>query len=258
MRGSELHRWLFQRGVSLVEMSVVLVILGLLVAGIVAGSSLVRQAELRAITLEVQRHITDVKVFYDKYGYYPGDIPVASTFWLNATDCPAGLAPAGCNGDGDQKISDNLPPTNSENAEKYRAWQHLVFSGIMSGNFTGLKVSGTNDGGDSTNSPSASKEGGLYYLVYDTFYGFYVPPVNQMCFGSVTSDGEAPAGLIWSPRDAYQIDNKIDDGLPLKGKMLSNATAGDGNCIASAAYNLPFEGTACRSCFAFDIIGTGQ
>lgn len=243
----------YSTGFSMLELAVVLVIIGLLTVGVLAGSSLVHQAELRSINVEVNKHITTVKTFYDKYDYYPGDMPIASDFWFDATNCPAGLVPAGCNGDGDQRIGDNLPPTASERPERYRAWQHMVFSGIMEGNFTGLKVPGTTDGGDITNSPSSSKAGGLYYITWDNFFGFFQSPVNMLCFGSERPD-TSPAGLIWSPRDAYHMDKKIDDGLPYAGKMMSNATGGDGNCVSSAEYNLPFNGTACRSCFDFDII----
>ena len=43
------------RGFSLVELSIVLVILGLLTGGILTGQTLIRAAELRSVTTEFQR-----------------------------------------------------------------------------------------------------------------------------------------------------------------------------------------------------------
>lgn len=247
----------YTQGFSLVELSIIMVILGLLVMGILGGSALIRQAELRTIIAEVDTHISRAKIFYQKYGYYPGDMPNASQFWQDGGNCPPGNAPVGCNGDGDQHLSDNLENTSAELAEKYRAWQHLALAGMIDGSFTGIPVSGSNNGGDSSNSPSSVRQGGLYYFVWDSFFGFLSPPVNQLCFGAQWGNGGVsnPAGIIWSPRDAYQIDTKIDDGLPYQGEMVSNATGGNGNCVTSNnSYNLKWNDNACRSCFTFDLV----
>lgn len=56
-----------KRGFSLVELSIVLVILGLLTGGILAGQSLIRAAELRAVSTEYSRYATAVQSFRDKY-----------------------------------------------------------------------------------------------------------------------------------------------------------------------------------------------
>ncbi|MGB1539971.1 MAG: prepilin-type N-terminal cleavage/methylation domain-containing protein, partial [Rickettsiales bacterium] len=55
------------RGFSLVELSIVLVILGLLTGGILGGQSLIRAAEMRAIATEYDAWKTAVNVFKDKY-----------------------------------------------------------------------------------------------------------------------------------------------------------------------------------------------
>ena len=69
------------QGFSLVELSIVLVILGLLTGGILAGQSLIRASELRAATAEYQRYATSIQSFRDKYMALPGDMTNATRFW---------------------------------------------------------------------------------------------------------------------------------------------------------------------------------
>ncbi|MFZ4540565.1 MAG: pilus assembly FimT family protein [Rickettsiales bacterium] len=70
-----------QRAFSLVELSIVLVILGLLVGGILSGQALIRASELRAVVTEYNRHAVDTKTFRDKYFALPGDMANATSFW---------------------------------------------------------------------------------------------------------------------------------------------------------------------------------
>ena len=73
--------WPIQRGLalqknafSLVELSIVLAILGLLTGGILTGQTLIRAAELRAVSTEFQRYQSAVNTFRDKYFSLPCDI----------------------------------------------------------------------------------------------------------------------------------------------------------------------------------------
>ena len=52
---------------SLVELSIVLVILGLLVGGILGGQSLIKAAELRSITSDIESYRVAVNSFKIKY-----------------------------------------------------------------------------------------------------------------------------------------------------------------------------------------------
>jgi len=72
-------------GFSLVELSIVLVILGLLTGGILGGQALIRAAELRAVTTEYDRWVTATRTFQDKYFALPGDMTNATAFWGSAT-----------------------------------------------------------------------------------------------------------------------------------------------------------------------------
>ncbi|MGB1540395.1 MAG: prepilin-type N-terminal cleavage/methylation domain-containing protein, partial [Rickettsiales bacterium] len=60
-------------GFSLVELSIVLVILGLLTGGILGGQSLIRAAELRSVSKEYEKYQTAINIFKDKYFALPGD-----------------------------------------------------------------------------------------------------------------------------------------------------------------------------------------
>lgn len=123
------------RGFSLVELSVVLVILGLLVGGILAGQSLIHAAELRSINANAQKFITATHAFRDKYMALPGDMPNATAFWgaINAT--PATCAAtnlytgnATCDGDGNGLIE------NFEASKFF--WSQLTLAGLLEGKYT--------------------------------------------------------------------------------------------------------------------------
>ena len=70
-----------QLAFSLVELSIVLVILGLLVGGILSGQSLIRAATLRSFVKQHEQHYTAVMSFRDKYSQLPGDMNNATQFW---------------------------------------------------------------------------------------------------------------------------------------------------------------------------------
>ena len=96
-------------GFSLVELSIVLVILGLLVGGVLTGQSLIRAAELRSVTTEYGKYSTAIRAFKDKYFALPGDMTNAIAFWGPAPDCAdtattAGTGTQTCNGDGNNNI----------------------------------------------------------------------------------------------------------------------------------------------------------
>jgi type II secretory pathway pseudopilin PulG len=59
---------------SLIELSIVLIIMGLLVAGITGGASLIDNARLTSLKREVDDHIRDVFTFYARVGRLPGDL----------------------------------------------------------------------------------------------------------------------------------------------------------------------------------------
>ncbi len=62
-------------GFTLIEMSIVLVIIGLIVGSVLVGQDLINAAGIRAQISQIEKYNTAVRTFQVKYGYLPGDIP---------------------------------------------------------------------------------------------------------------------------------------------------------------------------------------
>lgn len=203
-----------QKGFSLVELSIVLVILGLLIAGVIAGSTLVRNAELRAVTAEFNDIRTNINAFKTTYDALPGDMPNANEFWpVSNVNCESALE-AEMNGDFNGRIE--FKDVDGRN-ESYMAWCHLRLANLGSGPFQG----NPDDEGDpelGVDVPTSKVAGGGYFFAYGAHE---LADTNVLVLGGF-SDGTVVGtgmllGAVLTPRDARNIDNKIDDGYPTSG-----------------------------------------
>jgi prepilin-type N-terminal cleavage/methylation domain-containing protein len=128
----------YLRAFSLVELSIVLVILGLLTGGILAGQSLIRASELRSVSADLQRLHSAVYTFRDKYMAVPGDMPNATRFWGiragTGSDLTChqtiGSTTGTCNGNGDG-AADFIPGDGAMFGERFLAMQHLARAGLL-------------------------------------------------------------------------------------------------------------------------------
>lgn len=62
---------------TLVELSIVIVIIGLLVGGVLTRQELIYQAKIRAQIKQLDSYDADGLTFKSKYGFIPGDVPSA-------------------------------------------------------------------------------------------------------------------------------------------------------------------------------------
>lgn len=64
-----------QAGFTLIEMSIVLIIIGLIIGGILKASDVLKQAHAKDLIQAVQDAQSAALSFKSKYGYLPGDLP---------------------------------------------------------------------------------------------------------------------------------------------------------------------------------------
>lgn len=223
------------RGFSLVELSIVLVILGLLTGGILAGQSLIRAAELRSVSTDLSRYMASINTFRDKYFAYPGDMATATKFWTNVagnasdnytTSCSTtgSTNAATCNGNGDGMVADG-------NYEMFRFWQHLANAGLIEGSYTGIN-------GGSTQWHHVLGQNCPRGKVQNTGFGFswlgnfgdpntyQLDYGNLFWFGSVRAINHRPQDSALTSEESWNVDTKLDDGKPGQGKVIARSDTG--------------------------------
>lgn len=106
-------------GFTLIELSIVIVIIGLIVAGVVGGQSLVNQSKLRSQIAEFDKYKIAYNAFKLEYDAIPGDFNDASSYW--------GVS----DGNGDRRI--NSPSTHGHlpASENMKFFEHLSQAGLL-------------------------------------------------------------------------------------------------------------------------------
>ena len=252
-------------GFSLVELSIVLVILGLLVGGVLGGQALIRSSELRNLPIEKDRMITATLAFRNKYIGLPGDITNATAIWGAAHATPATCITTSstgtetCNGNGDGRIGDvEFVATYHE---FFRAMQQLGNAGLLEGSFTG--VAGPDDAADTLpgiNTPRSRLAPLAYILLYrgnitaahpQFAWMFPADYKHTVQFRPSASYGSYH---FLTTQEAWSIDTKIDDGKPGTGNFFSFKTSITPDCVttddpATATYKFSHSGNACQAEF---------
>lgn len=239
-------------GFTLIELSIVLVVIGLIVGGILVGRDLISAAAVRAQISQIEKYQTAANTFRGKYGYLPGDIPDPDAtqfgFISRGTSYPAGK------GDGNGVLAgvwgdcvncDSSNPFYQGIGETAVFWvdlsqAHLIDGGFNTATSTRYKGSGLINPAISGAAldelfPQAKIAQGAYVLVWsgvqDGFFGPYAGTMTGSNYFAINGIRQlsSSAGMsslsgrfLITVRQAQSIDAKVDDGLPQQGRVMAN------------------------------------
>src|ERR1035438_8612722 len=79
------HETRSERGFTLIEIAIVLVIIGLIVGGVLVGQNLIAAATVRAQITQIEKYNTAVNTFRGKYNALPGDMQATQAAQLGFT-----------------------------------------------------------------------------------------------------------------------------------------------------------------------------
>jgi prepilin-type N-terminal cleavage/methylation domain-containing protein len=220
-----------QKGFTLIEIAIVLVIIGLLLGGVLKGQELINTARVRALNNTVDGITAAWFSFQDRYRAFPGDYSTAQS----KVNLPG--APDGGNGNG-------LVDTD---AERGFVWVHLQAAGYLTGGYTtGVNIADDEYGCSPDNCPDNGFGSGM-----NLSYGNLVQNAGSDTHELLTGRG-IPVEVL------AELDRKVDDGSPASGAMQLgtggtgwDATA-EGKCLDANTppnYNLQAPSDNCAAVF---------
>lgn len=243
-----------QQGFTLIEMSIVLAIIGLIVGGILKGQEVVNNARLKTQVAQIDAVKSAVFTFQDQFSYLPGDYPGAAS----------NLGITGGNGNGDGVIATSGSNSLSDTAdtistESVLAWADMTAAGLLSG--IQLPFNSTITGvTPATNLSYAGKMSNTFLWLGS----FTVAPTGGSSSSTAVMarlQGIQSGGVTTSSpqalreADAANLDRKYDDGNPSTGTILSGTASSATNCNTGNSYTLSTSGSANNNyCTLFWII----
>ena len=200
-----------QSGFTLIEISIVLVIIGLILGGALKGQELIQTAKVRSTINQLDSVKAAFYAFQDRYRALPGDYLQAVNNLPNATIL--GVA----NGEGDGVIDNN--------AERGQVWLQLSVAGFLTGDFNG------NAAANNWTCPATT-------CLSNAFSGTMMLSSGSEAGGTTGTSHELRTGRRIPVNIVSEIDRKIDDGVPTTGTFQAGQTLNLASCVTGAVWNL--------------------
>lgn len=201
-------------GFTLVELSISIVIIGLLIAGVLGGQTLIDASRRQALVADIQDLLQATVDFSETYTALPGDWSQASNFFSGATS-----------GNGNNDVGD-------QNLERSAAFEHLSLTNFIEGTYT------TTDS-DYPYTPNVDVPKGAFpasVYVFEHFASGDDYGNNVDASGVVIDHLDGETGFT-DPETAQTMDLKIDDGVHNTGLVVIQnseaAACNDENCCVN-------------------------
>lgn len=216
-----------QSGFTLVEISIVMIIIGLLIGGIFSGMKLIDNANVQRTVQDLKSVDAALLTFRDTYRALPGDIRNPNT---RIPNCAA--VPCSTSGNGDRMIggiADGAAITTSD--EEFVFWQHLRAAELIS------FVKPVSDLTPGEGQPESPIDSGTYRVLghrngiqhFQTIVGKHLLFVSTRFSEQINVAGTQNQNSIPCAQ-GRNVDIKIDDGRPLTGRVVMW-----GDCVTSAS-----------------------
>lgn len=203
-------------GFTLIELSIVLVIIGLIVGGILVGQDLIKAAEIRATVSQMEKYSTAVNTFRGKYNGIPGDLLNASNFGFDVT--------RGGMSNGNAVIESSAGGSGSFAGESSCFWDDLTVAGMISESLNSSATAcGTSNAIALTNAVPAAKLGRSNYILSGSSGGINYWGITGAT--AINGSGLFTTTAALTAAEAFQIDSKVDDGAPTSGGTVAVAAA---------------------------------
>jgi prepilin-type N-terminal cleavage/methylation domain-containing protein len=207
-------------GFSLIELAIVLVIAGLLLAGVMRGQELIANAKVKSLASDFRNIPAYFYGYQDRFRALPGDDHAADTHVAGAVATTVGQQQNG--------LIEGTWNSNTNTDESFLIWQHLRLAGLATG---------------ATNVASAqylprNSEGGQLGLTSTTA----LTAVTANTFNS--AHAMCSDGILG--RYALQLDTLLDDGAGDSGAMRILLST-----VPSTGVAAPVAGTPYLVCMSF-------
>ena len=216
-------------GFTLVELSIVLIIIALVIAGVLSSQTMIKNAKLISVYDDINKFTTAFSSFRDSYKAIPGDLDAAAF---------PNFQGAGSNrNDGIIQWTPAFSSGANQATESILAWHHLFIAGLNDFNpifSASANISVTDE--TTRNVPASRIQGGGYVIVNDGTHGASIAlKINAIQFGVASGLGQGP---VISGEDAFFLDTKYDDGVPINGSIRALDGGFTTDCVNTGAYQV--------------------
>lgn len=130
-------RFTSEKGFTLVELSISMVVIGLLLGGVLKGRELIENSRIASTIAQIKTYDAATSTFRDTYGTLPGDLKNPS---LRLPDCNTYVCNLGGNENGKIDWTFDTSPSGEDFAEAFNFFPHLTKAGLINGPVGGSSI----------------------------------------------------------------------------------------------------------------------